>query len=267
MNNIASIERFINEARTIKKEVIVEKYTCVLYGRERELCKCSLPKSFMSKYTDWKKAIQRFVYKLGDLMILQSIRISLNEIDYLLDKDVDHPPRWEADPHDKYFDRIISDLNNLKILCEVALTNKVFVVHGHSELLIAQTESFLQRLGFEPIILRNQANQGQTIIEKLESNTDVPFAIVLYTACDHGSLNDANAPLRPRARQNVVFEHGYLNAKLGRNRVCALVEDGVEYPGDLSGVVYIPIDPNGAWKIKVANEMKAAGLEVDLNKL
>lgn len=265
MNNIASIERFINEARTIKKEVIVEKYTGERYGHKEELCKCSLPEPFMSKYNDWKKAIQRFVYKLGDLMILQSIRHSLGEIDYILDKEVEHH-HWESNPHDD-FDRIISDLNNLKILCEVVLTNKVFVVHGHSELLIAQTESFLQRLGFEPIILRNQANQGQTIIEKLESNTDVPFAIVLYTACDQGRLNAESESLKPRARQNVVFEHGYLNAKLGRNRVCALVEEGVEYPGDLSGVVYIPIDPNGAWRIKVANEMKAAGLDVDLNKL
>lgn len=145
--------------------------------------------------------------------------------------------------------------------------SKVFIVHGHSELLIAQTESFIQRLGFEPIILRNQANQGKTIIEKLEYYTDVPFAIVLYTACDQGRLNDDSQPLKPRARQNVVFEHGYLNAKLGRNRVCALVEEGVEYPGDLSGVVYIPIDQNGAWKIKVANEMKAAGIDVDMNKV
>ena len=143
----------------------------------------------------------------------------------------------------------------------------VFIVHGHSELLIAQTEAFLQKIGYEPIILRNKASRGQTIIEKLESNTDVAFAIVLYTSCDRGGINDVNSPLKPRARQNVVFEHGYLNAKLGRNKVCALVEDGVEYPGDLSGIVYIPIDKNGAWKLGVAKEMKAAGLIVDLNKM
>ena len=145
--------------------------------------------------------------------------------------------------------------------------SKVFIVHGHSELLLSQTESFLLKLGFDPIILRNQANQGQTIIEKLESNSDVAFAIVLYTGCDHGSLNDAKAELKPRARQNVVFEHGYLNAKLGRNRVCALVEKGVEYPGDLSGVVYIPIDENGAWKLRVAREMMEVGLDIDFKRV
>lgn len=148
--------------------------------------------------------------------------------------------------------------------------SKVFIVHGHSQLLIFQTEAFLRKLQLEPIILRDQVNQGQTIIEKLEKYTDVAFAIVLYTACDFGCAKEEKGmedKLRPRARQNVVFEHGYLNAKLGRNRVCALVEEGVEEPSDLAGVVYIPIDPNGAWMIKVADEMKAAGLNVDKNKL
>jgi len=31
--------------------------------------------------------------------------------------------------------------------------------------------------------------------------------------------------LKPRARQNVVFEHGYLMGKIGRKNVCALVKD------------------------------------------
>ena len=148
--------------------------------------------------------------------------------------------------------------------------SKVFIVHGHSQLLIFQTEAFLRKLQLEPIILRDQVNQGQTIIEKLEKYTDVAFAIVLYTACDFGCTKEDKGKedkLRPRARQNVVFEHGYLNAKLGRDRVCALVEEGVEEPSDLAGVVYIPIDPNGAWRIKVANEMKAAGLKVDMTRL
>ena len=31
-----------------------------------------------------------------------------------------------------------------------------------------------------------------------------------------------------RARQNVVFEHGYLIGRLGRSNVCALVKDDIE---------------------------------------
>ena len=99
-------------------------------------------------------------------------------------------------------------------------------------------------------------------------NLHLAFSIILYTACDLG--NDkvhANEHLNPRARQNVVFEHGYMCALLGRQNVCALVEPDVEIPGDLSGIVYVAFDDKGAWQMSVAKEMKAAGLDVDLNKL
>lgn len=40
-----------------------------------------------------------------------------------------------------------------------------------------------------------------------------------------------------------------------------------ELPGDLSGIVYIPADINAAWQTTIAKEMKAVGLNVDMNKL
>ena len=57
-------------------------------------------------------------------------------------------------------------------------------------------------------------------------------------------------------RQNVVFEHGYLIGKLGRNNVCALVKGDIELPNDISGIVYIQLDSNGSWKIPLAKELK-----------
>ena len=76
-----------------------------------------------------------------------------------------------------------------------------------------------------------------------------------------------SSDLNPRARQNVVFEHGYMCAHLGRKKVVALLENGIEQPGDLEGVIYIKLDDAGLWQMKVAQEMKAVGLDVDLNKL
>lgn len=91
---------------------------------------------------------------------------------------------------------------------------KVFIVHGHDTSAESQTARFLEQLGLDPIILHEQANLGKTIIEKIESNSDVGFGIVLYTPCDRGGLNKSDSELQPRARQNVVFEHGYLIGKL-----------------------------------------------------
>jgi hypothetical protein len=72
---------------------------------------------------------------------------------------------------------------------------------------------------------------------------------------------------RPRARQNVVFELGFFIGKLGRAHVCALCEEGVEIPSDYSGVLFIPIDPVGGWKLALATEMTAAGIPVDMTTL
>ena len=49
-------------------------------------------------------------------------------------------------------------------------------------------------------------------------------------------------------------------------KVCALYVEGVELPSDLHGVGYVSFDPAGAWKLKLATEMKAVGMGVDLNK-
>ena len=86
----------------------------------------------------------------------------------------------------------------------------------------------------------------------------------MYTGCDVGKLK-TETDLKLRARQNVVFEHGYLVNKLGRKRVVALVEDGVETPGDVSGVLYISLS-DADWKQKVLREMGACGLHFDATR-
>lgn len=144
--------------------------------------------------------------------------------------------------------------------------NKVFIVHGHDEMAKQSVARFLEKCDFEAVILHEQADGGRTIIEKIECYTDVVFAIILYTPCDIGRAKEEKKG-KARARQNVVFEHGYLIGKLGRDRVCALVKEGVETPGDISGVVYKTMDSAGAWKTGILKEMKNAGIAVDASKL
>jgi predicted nucleotide-binding protein len=64
----------------------------------------------------------------------------------------------------------------------------------------------------------------------------------------------------------VILELGYFLGRLGRRRVCALYQDGVEIPSDYSGVLYVRLDEGGAWRLQLAKELKAAGLPVDMNK-
>lgn len=138
---------------------------------------------------------------------------------------------------------------------------KVFIVHGRDNEAKQEVGRFIEKLGLEAIILHEQASAGMTIIEKIEHySNDADFALVLYTACDHGrGVHESNIPPKNRARQNVVFEHGYLMAKLGRENVCSLVKGDIETPNDISGVVYVSLDQSGAWKNEVAKELKACG--------
>ncbi|NWN46790.1 nucleotide-binding protein [Pseudomonas canadensis] len=141
---------------------------------------------------------------------------------------------------------------------------KVFIVHGRDDLAKYQVSRFIEHLGLEAIILHEQANAGLTIIEKIERYTnDADFALVLYTPCDQGrGYHEQQDKPKDRARQNVVFEHGYLMAKLGRKNVCALVKGTVETPNDISGVVYIHLDQAGAWQKEIVKELRACGYTI-----
>jgi predicted nucleotide-binding protein len=146
-------------------------------------------------------------------------------------------------------------------------TNKIFVVHGHNETVKQTVSRTLEKLGLEPIILNEQENLGKTIIEKFEENSsNVGFAVVLLTADDEGK-SKKEEKYKTRARQNVVFEMGYFIGKLGRSRVLLLLENGVEKPSDLDGIVYTPIDENNGWKLNLVKELKAAHFTVSADNL
>lgn len=145
--------------------------------------------------------------------------------------------------------------------------NKVFIVHGHDASAQNKAARFVEKLGFEAIILHERASSGRTIIEKIEHYSDAGFAIVLYTPDDVGNVKSKADNLNVRARQNVVFEHGYLIGKLGRENVSALVYGHLELPNDISGVVYIDLDEASAWQLQIAKEMKQSGYNIDMNKL
>ncbi|OPX55060.1 Predicted nucleotide-binding protein containing TIR-like domain-containing protein [Oceanospirillum multiglobuliferum] len=139
--------------------------------------------------------------------------------------------------------------------------NKVFIVHGRDNEAKQEVARHIESIGLDAIILHEQASSGMTIIEKIEYYAgEADFAIVIYTPCDKGrGAFETAVPARDRARQNVVFEHGYLMAKLGRKNVCALVKGQIETPNDISGVVYVSMDQAGAWKNDVNIELKACG--------
>lgn len=143
---------------------------------------------------------------------------------------------------------------------------RVFVVHGRDVALRETVARFLERLGLQPIVLHEQADNGRTIIEKFEDHAlEAGAAVVLLTADDSAYGPEDPAPSRPnRARQNVILELGYFLGVLGRSKTIALYQPGVELPSDIHGLLYVPVD--GDWQLKLARELRAAGMPVDMNR-
>lgn len=135
-------------------------------------------------------------------------------------------------------------------------SRSVFVVHGRDEGIRDRVARTLTALGFDPIILAEQANEGRTLIEKFEAKSDVGFAVVILTPEDYGrGPDDSGFPEAPnRARQNAILELGYFIGKLGRKRVCPLYVSGTERPSDIDGLAYVPIDDAGMWRFKLGTE-------------
>ena len=143
---------------------------------------------------------------------------------------------------------------------------KIFLVHGYNDKALHETARYLEKLELDIIILRDQPNQGRTIIEKFIDYSNVGFAVILLTDDDRGGLkNTAYEEQKLRARQNVIFELGFFIGKLGRNRVCALYIPDVEIPSDYGGVLFIEFDETGGWRLNLAKEIKASGIPVDMN--
>lgn len=164
--------------------------------------------------------------------------------------------------------QVVQSEESPKEKATAAEQGRVFIVHGHDEARKHELFRVLHDItGTKPVILHEQPSGGRGILEKLEAYAaSAGFAVALLTADDLGRAKDSDNEAS-RARQNVVFEAGYFAGRLGRARVVLLHEDGVELPSDLDGIVYVPLDPAGAWKMKVAHEMASRGLPVDWSGL
>jgi len=137
-------------------------------------------------------------------------------------------------------------------------SDEIFVVHGRDDRAKAEVARLIERAGLRCVILHEQPHEGKTIIEKFEKHGGAAgFAVVIATPDDLGGLSPDT--LRPRARQNVIGEMFWFAGRLGRERVCALIQGDLEMPSDFAGVGYTAMDEHGAWKHKLLRELDAAG--------
>jgi hypothetical protein len=155
------------------------------------------------------------------------------------------------------------------IVVEESLLPKsnILLVHGRNETLKKPVLEFIEKLKLKASILHEQPNGARSVIERLGEFSNIHFAIFLFTSDDFAIPRDKPKEKQTHVSQNVIFELGYFVGRLGPGKVCALCEEGLEIPLDYSGVVCVPMDSRGGWKLLIAKEIKQAGIEIDLNKL
>ena len=146
--------------------------------------------------------------------------------------------------------------------------NKVFIVYGHDEDALKTLELVIHGMDLDPIVLPRMPSKGQTLIEKIEENSDVDYACVLLTPDDEGHPAGKPELKKPRARQNVILELGIFLGKLSRGRVAILHKGSVERPSDIEGLIYIPFDSSvEEAALPLAKELNEAGFTIDLSKV
>jgi hypothetical protein len=141
-----------------------------------------------SEWMSWKIRVQHTIRQLfgEDSYVLKMLAVGLDE----------QIIGWDIATFHRAKKQILGALaSTLTLLDELpaqkggatapaALSNKVFVVHGHDEKAKTALEIMLREMGLVPVVLHRQADQGQTIIEKFEKHGDVGYVFVLLTPDD-----------------------------------------------------------------------------------
>jgi predicted nucleotide-binding protein len=138
-------------------------------------------------------------------------------------------------------------------------SKNIFIVHGHDELAVFHLEKIIRDFDLNPIILKDQANKGRTLIQKFEEEAkNIVYAFVIYTPDDNVMKQSEEYQ---QARPNVIFELGWFCAKIGRENVSIVYKKGTKIPTDLAGIVTIEYENKIDEKHgEIMRELKSARL-------
>ena len=174
----------------------------VEYNRYASATNLDTSPLYVGRPTPLHKVIEGLQYGKGRAIeILEGIRGSfLEEIELAAPTTVEQAPQ-DAEPDPEL--------------------REIFVVHGSDHGTRNTVARFLEKLNLKPVILDEEANEGRTIHQKFRDHSTVVYAVVLFTPDDEGRRVDNSELLKPRPRQNVVYELGFFSAKLGDKNVPA----------------------------------------------
>jgi predicted nucleotide-binding protein len=126
---------------------------------------------------------------------------------------------------------------NSELVTPAVLLSKrrVFISHGRASDWREVQQYIEKDIELETRELAQEANQGRTILEKLNATaSECDSAVIVMTG------DDLDASGQIKARENVVHEIGFFQGKYGLSRICLMHEEGVNIPSNIHGLVYTP---------------------------
>ncbi len=146
----------------------------------------------------------------------------------------------------------------------------VLLLHTREDEISLSVVSLLDKLGIEAAMLDDTESSTSTKIDQIVGLPDVSFALAILSSDDRSGLPGLTAKIaKPKHRQDIIFELGFLVGKIGKGRVAVLHggERPLDIPSGFYGIEYLSYQADGGWQINLIKLLKTAGYRVDANVL
>jgi hypothetical protein len=144
-------------------------------------------------------------------------------------------------------------------------SQRIFVVPGSDRLINHEVIEFLSAASVEIVQKEDDRRRGETLLDQLDRCASNDFAVFILGADFYFyPRTQSHESSRLMAAQEIIFQLGYLVAKLGRERVVILYQESDHFrrPTDYFDIYYVPLASNAVWKIDLRQRMKACGITI-----
>lgn len=120
---------------------------------------------------------------------------------------------------------------------------KIFIASSGASLPVARAigEVLKSVPDVEPMVWDKSFKPGDIVLEKIEQIANSVDGVVIVASPDDKTQKKGGECLT--VRDNVIFEYGYFESALGRNRVAIALFDKAELPTDLGGLTVVKMGP------------------------
>lgn len=137
----------------------------------------------------------------------------------------------------------------------------VFISHGKESVALRKLKEFIETLGIEPLIVKEQASLDRDVPDKVNFYlNEADFVIILATA-DDTVLDKKTGAEIIQPRQNVIHEIG-LAQKTHPGRVIYLLEEGANFPSNIRPRVWESFKQRNMMDafLAIVRELRAYGI-------